>query len=80
MKFDLVFKLRSTEGQRTHGATLSAESRDELLAWLNENLGGKFMAIQAHQGGMMSGKRYDYTVVINVSEIQEILINEVTED
>lgn len=77
-KFELIIKLRATEGHRTHRAVLEFLDRDALLADMNHNLDGKFFAINAYSGGMLTS-RDEYLVIINTSEIQDIMIDEVKE-
>lgn len=77
--FELIIKLRDTyETGRVHRAQLQALNMDDLLFRVRENLDGKFFAISAYMGGTLS-VHTTYTVIINTSEVRDIVISEVAE-
>lgn len=76
--FNILVKLRATEGHRTHSADIQAESLEVLIASMNENLSGKFFALKAKRPGLLS-EGSGYVVIINSAEVSDIIIVEAGE-
>lgn len=65
--FDITVVLKD---DRSHSADIEAESLDDLLISMNENLNGKFFALRAE----LKGEKY--VVIINSAEVTDIIIVE----
>lgn len=71
--FELIIKLRATEGQRVHKAYIGAADEAIVIDMIRENLDGRFFAIRSHVGGMLTPEN-SYPVIINTAEVLDIMI------
>lgn len=76
--FQLVIRMKTTEGNRNHVATMEDETLEGLIHRINENMQGRFFAVKAASAGVLK-EQIKYTAIINSAEVQDIVIHELME-
>ena len=67
--YELIVNMRENESYNGHTALMKAESVNDLVSKIQENMDGKFFALKAK----------GYVAIINSNEVQDIIIRELEE-